>query len=417
VIENNYLEAAGENLMFGGSDPAIPNLVPDGITVRRNVLAKPFEWRDPIVATPAGVRAAASRTGGALGPGAYTYRVAAERPSGQGTTAVSRASEAVTVALERQGAAEVEWSPVEGAAAYRVYRDGPGGTVAYRVGAPSFTDTGAAGRAGNPPKRGTTWSVKNLFELKNARNVVVEGNVLEGNWLAAQTGYAILLKSENQNGRAPWSVVEQVRIVNNVIRHVSAAINILGVDQRRESGRLRHVTIANNLFTDVSRENWGGTGDFLLIGGGPADVTIERNTVQHTGRVIAAYGGSRGPKQVERFVFRDNLMRHNRYGVKGDDAAVGKETLERYFPGARFEGNVLAGGKPALYPPGNHFPPVQELEALSSGAPRRRASASFGQAGADIAAIEAATGTSAGASRVTPRASTSGPASPVARRP
>ena len=28
LIENNYLEAAAENIMFGGTDPNIPNLVP-----------------------------------------------------------------------------------------------------------------------------------------------------------------------------------------------------------------------------------------------------------------------------------------------------------------------------------------------------------------------------------------------------
>jgi hypothetical protein len=45
VISNNYLEGAGENLMFGGSDPAIPNLVPADITISNNTLAKPLAWR------------------------------------------------------------------------------------------------------------------------------------------------------------------------------------------------------------------------------------------------------------------------------------------------------------------------------------------------------------------------------------
>ena len=39
LIENNYLEAAGENVMFGGSDPSIANLVPSNITIRRNLSA------------------------------------------------------------------------------------------------------------------------------------------------------------------------------------------------------------------------------------------------------------------------------------------------------------------------------------------------------------------------------------------
>ena len=47
-IINNYLEAAGENLMFGGSPSAIPNLVPTGIEIRRNYLYKPLRWKQAI---------------------------------------------------------------------------------------------------------------------------------------------------------------------------------------------------------------------------------------------------------------------------------------------------------------------------------------------------------------------------------
>lgn len=44
VISNNYLEAAGENLLFGGSDPKIPDLVPSNITITQNHIAKPLAW-------------------------------------------------------------------------------------------------------------------------------------------------------------------------------------------------------------------------------------------------------------------------------------------------------------------------------------------------------------------------------------
>ena len=44
-ITNNYLEAAGENILFGGSDPAIPNLVPSDVTIANNSVAKPPGWR------------------------------------------------------------------------------------------------------------------------------------------------------------------------------------------------------------------------------------------------------------------------------------------------------------------------------------------------------------------------------------
>ena len=45
TIANNYLEASGENLLFGGTDPAVPNLVPSDITITRNLLSKPWAWR------------------------------------------------------------------------------------------------------------------------------------------------------------------------------------------------------------------------------------------------------------------------------------------------------------------------------------------------------------------------------------
>src|SRR5689334_8056387 len=51
-IINNYLEAAGENILFGGADPSISNLVPSNIEIRRNYLFKPLHWKttDPAYA-------------------------------------------------------------------------------------------------------------------------------------------------------------------------------------------------------------------------------------------------------------------------------------------------------------------------------------------------------------------------------
>jgi hypothetical protein len=45
TITNNYLEGAGENVLFGGTDPAIANLVPSDITIANNLIAKPPAWR------------------------------------------------------------------------------------------------------------------------------------------------------------------------------------------------------------------------------------------------------------------------------------------------------------------------------------------------------------------------------------
>ncbi|HYU06418.1 MAG TPA: hypothetical protein VEM77_04485, partial [Thermoplasmata archaeon] len=62
----------------------------------------------------------------------------------------------------------------------------------------------------DPSYAGTHWSVKNLFELKNARRVVIEGNVFENDWTDAQTATAILFTVRNQDGTAPWSQIDHV---------------------------------------------------------------------------------------------------------------------------------------------------------------------------------------------------------------
>ena len=69
--------------------------------------------------------------------------------------------------------------------------------------ATSFTYTGACEKSGTPPTAGTKWTVKNLFELKNAQQVTIDGNVIENVWAAGQYGYAIVLTPRNQNGSAP----------------------------------------------------------------------------------------------------------------------------------------------------------------------------------------------------------------------
>ena len=45
LIENNYMEASHEVVMFGGGDPSIQNLVPADVTIRRNHITRPLSWK------------------------------------------------------------------------------------------------------------------------------------------------------------------------------------------------------------------------------------------------------------------------------------------------------------------------------------------------------------------------------------
>jgi hypothetical protein len=258
TIRNNFLEAAGENIMFGGSQTNIPNLVPSDITIENNHLSKNTAWR------------------------------------------------------------------------------------------------------------GSSWTVKNLFELKSARRVLVRGNLMEYNWSAAQPGYAVVLTPRNTGGQNPWSVVEDVEFSGNVVRHSGSGFNLLGHDDAQQSGQLARILIKNNLFYDISSSAWGGGGTFAQIGGEPRDITIDHNTVIHTGNLITFYRGSYvnayGVKvsagTIVGFVFTNNMTKHNAYGIFGSGQAYGTGSLNYYAPGSVVRRNVLAGGPASRYPADNFFPTV-----------------------------------------------------------
>ena len=397
VIENNYLEGAGENVMFGGADPAIPNLVPDDITFRHNHISRPMSWRDPIISAPQNPSGAAV-PGGALAAGSYAYRIVARRGVGQGTIGRSTASaEAMVSVPAAASAVRLTWQPVPGATEYQVYGRSAGAQSQYwTVNGTEFTDTGAIGTAGAvPTSPGTVWTVKNLFELKNARRVVIEDNIFENHWKDAQSGYAILLTPRNSGGCA-WCVVEHVRFEFNLVRNVSAGVNVLGYDNSNPSRQTADVVFRQNLFTGLTTA-LGGNAWFILIGDGPRDVILEHNTIDSNGNtVLYVYGGtSTDPREVEGFRMVANAARHGGYGINGAYFTYGNAILAGFLPGAVFTANYLAGGSAAKYPVGNLFggafidqfanPPSDFTVRDSS--PLKRAAPDGGDIGVDYPAL------------------------------
>jgi hypothetical protein len=197
-------------------------------------------------------------------------------------------------------------------------------------------------KADDPSYAGAAWSVKNLLELKNARRVVIEKNTFEFNWAASQTGFAILFTVRNQDGSAPWSTIEDIAFAANVVRHVGAGVNVLGRDSDHPSAETRRLSIRDNLFYDVGGQRWGGNGTFLQVLSGASGLVVEHNTVAQTGSVVVADGAppNRG------FVFRDNIVWHNAYGIMGSGAGVGDSALEHFFPGAVVSSNAFIGPWP-----------------------------------------------------------------------
>jgi hypothetical protein len=359
TIQNNYLEASGEVVMFGGADPAIVGLVPADITIRGNTITRPLSWRAPLVGTPGGLSVVAVTTG-SLPAGTYGYRVLARRQLG-GYTARSLATSQATVTKATTGGIRIQWAAVSGAAEYLVYGRTPNGQTRYwRTTSTSFVDTGSdAGTAGTVPTSASVWLVKNLLELKNARRVTIDYNVLENHWRQAQAGTAILFTPRNQGGACTWCVVESVTFAHNVVRKAGSGIMVLGWDDERPSARLNGITIRHNLFSEIGSA-WGGTGHFIFAIDGPRNLVVDHNTFIATdgsGVVMA------DKRATEGFVFTNNVARHQKYGIIGSGYGIGLSTIGRYFPGSVITRNVFAGGSASYYPTGNLFPSIASFEA------------------------------------------------------
>ena len=160
---------------------------------------------NPIIATPPGV-SASRRTGGvAAGRRLRLPRGRAAAGRARPRLARSTASAEVTVTTDAPRAPSAcAGRRLPGATEYRVYGRTPGAEAVYwRV-----TDDrvrrhrrrrARRERSRRPPA--PLWSVKNIFELKNARNVVVENNIFENHWKESQPGFAIVLTPRNSQRR------------------------------------------------------------------------------------------------------------------------------------------------------------------------------------------------------------------------
>lgn len=362
-IVNNYLEAAGENIMFGGSDPAVSGLVPGGIEIRGNHIPKLLAWQNPILAAPASPRAAVSTAAGVLGAATHYFKVVALLYTDT-RTVVSIPSAETAVAMPGGKAAAITWSAVPGADRYRIYRGTAAGSETLYLetsgAVTALTYTGSSERSGSPGSA-TKWAVKNILELKNAERVTIDANVIENIWQAGQFGYAMVLTPRNQSGGAPWVHVRDVTITNNVLRHAAGAIQIAGYDSTNTSEQTRRVTVRNNLFYDIDSVKWGASSaKVFLVGEGPADVVIDRNTIMAANSTILfAYGSP----QMTGFVYTNNISRHNTYGINGDNGRTGTYSINMYFPDGVVTNNVLAGGAASAYPSPNSFPTIAQWDA------------------------------------------------------
>ena len=325
-IANNFLEGSTENVMFGGADPSIPNLVNSDIEIRQNHFFKPLSWN----------------------PGDPTYA-------------------------------------------------------------------------------GTKWQVKDLFELKNAQRVLLEGNIMENNWAEAQDGFAVLFTPRNQEGGCSWCTVSNITFRYNVVQHSGSGFNISGADSASPCGDgsgpslpASHILISNVLARDLNNGseylNAGGDLIQMLNGSGsctsapPAYITVNHLTGFQNGKT-GNFGDNNSSDSMPDVSIQNSIFTEGSYGWLGSDEGEGNGTFGTYFSSLAFTANVQEGGSAGSYSnySGNFFPSAWSTAAftdatdclggtyslaacaLQSSSPYHNAGTDGMDLGANIGAISAAT--------------------------
>jgi hypothetical protein len=304
-IVNNYLEGSGENVMFGGADPAITNLVPSDIEFRHNYVAKPLAWY-----------------------------------------------------------------------------------------------------SGSSSYAGKHWSVKNLFELKNAQRILIDGNLFEHNWPDAQSGSSILFTVRSQDGACPWCINQDITFTNNILRSAASGMSMLGTDYIHPSEFTSKIKIANNVFEDIGGSNWPGSyGANMVMVSNPANapssnIIYDHNTWLQSGQVLVL-----DSEPFYGVVMTNNIVNHGSYGIFGSGKGEGNTSMAFYLPDMVYQKNVMIGGSASAYSnyPGNFYPAnASEVGftnynnglggdyTLTPASPYKNAGTDGKDLGADIAALNAA---------------------------
>jgi hypothetical protein len=213
------------------------------------------------------------------------------------------------------------------------------------------------------------WTVKNLFELKNARRVLIENNLFENNWADAQSGMAIVIKSSQDScGTCTWQGTTDVTFRYNMVKNSPRGFNLQAVDcsgQECVDVHVRRVRAENNLFYNIGTFNGTGSDGFLmLLTHDLRDVAIRHNTfvgnIPTRGTpLVMDYGNGK----ARNLTITDNVFTSGvGYAVFYSGTKVGSESLRAMAGDSwTFARNVVGGVDPQyvrLHPPGNWYAPT-----------------------------------------------------------
>lgn len=179
-------------------------------------------------------------------------------------------------------------------------------------------------------------SVKNIFELKNAKRVLVQDSIFRGSWADAQVGFGILLTIRNQDGSNPWATIEDVQFRRCIMRDIAHGISILGTDYTHPSSILKRVTI-----DDLTIENMGPSGRTLQLISGSQYLTLRKISVKHLPSINNTIMTFDGTPLHTNLVVDGCYFDEGEYGIHSPDHQLGTPTLEAYAPGYIWTNNTV----------------------------------------------------------------------------
>ena len=189
-------------------------------------------------------------------------------------------------------------------------------------------------------------------------------------WEQDQAGFAILFTPKNQNGGAPWTAVEDITFINNVVSNVASGLSFIGrhnsanvqTGTKITSKPLRRLLIERNVI-EINRAEMGGSGWGIYFSSSrpdgmdlkdvyTRDITVVHNTIvmrDGNGKAFVSMGDhpyfSNGTVEVAY-----NLATAGDYGLFGTTASgsahenVGEGAFDAYCGTASsFHHNVLIG--------------------------------------------------------------------------
>ncbi len=258
----------------------------------------------------------------------------------------------------------------------------------------------------DPAWNGAGYNIKNLWELKHGYNTVSVGNIFENNYTDGQSGEAILIKSQTDEGCA-YCEVSRVDFRNNKILNTRAGFNVINLQAFHTPypAYANHIRFVNNFWQQThGRGNLSvGADYFEVIHNTFTTTDAPDDPVRSFMTLIAGSTGVPDSYRAPGFKVLNNLVYDAFYYNNSliSDTANGTATLNGYVGGDwDFRKNVIGNVSQYSHPADNFYPSSVKPEFvnygggdfnLKSNSPYKGAATDGKDIGANIGELETST--------------------------